>query len=961
MNMQLHIRHNGEQNGKPQFVVLRQSDGKTTQAVSLIPPEQTVVPGRPDSNLQQDLRWYLDDFINMPLGGYLHTAERVQKALKAWGQACFEALFQKDARDWYQDARRNGLDQLRLKIASNEPSILAWPWEALHDPETGTLAHHCRIERQLGELHDPLALPDNLPKDRINLLLVIARPYGDRDVGFHALSRPLVELMREQKLPLRIDVLRPPTFEELRQTLHENPSFYHIVHFDGHGGYGESSHPVSAHAFKGPQGKLIFENEQTEPNPVTADKLGQLLAEYRIPIMVLNACQSAQIDARAENAFASVAASLLKAGIRSVVAMGYSLYVSGAQQFVPAFYRRLFESANVAEATRAGRQAMLASELRVCPFGEHPLQDWLVPVLYQQMPLEEKVLPQLTPLDSKVLFQQESARKIIFPKEAHELGDYGFIGRERAVQALERAFRQPPQAAILIHGMAGVGKTTLAKGYLNWLLDTDGLGAGTYWYSFNEIRSAEFMINDLIDKLLGTNARAAPIPQKVAALVQILREQAYLLVWDNFESASGIAGTEVTALLPEEDRNLLKNLLKQLRGGKTRILITSRSPESWLTVQECYRLPLGGLQGEECWEYCNAVVRDLGLNLKRDDPQKEDFLALINELDGHPLALRAILLRLAEQQDPAKLLADLKQQFKGAQGDESTRRILAVLALFEQGFPVEFDPILQLIGLHERHVQLACLEAMLETAGDNEALAYLSDCLSRLEQAGLLQQLGQGIYLMHPALRSHLSLRHSSVEARQSTFADFFAHLGDYLALKDLHEQRTPFAVHGGNFHHALELAKALNMEQPVAALTQNLAFYAQNTRDYAGARRLFEKLANDSKRVNKAEWEAVAYHQLGRIDEEQRDFEAAEGWYKQSLAIEEKRGNEQGAAKTYHQLGSIAQEQRDFEAAERWYKQSLAIKEKYGNEQGSAKTYHQLGSIAQEQRDFEAAERWYK
>ena len=110
---------------------------------------------------------------------------------------------------------------------------------------------------------------------------------------------------------------------------------------------------------------MIFETEHGKPDSVPADKLGALLREHRIPVMVLNACQSAMVDARAEDAFASVAASLLRAGIRSVVAMAYSLYVSGAEEFLPAFYRRVFETGNLAEGMRAGRQAMLAQAGRV--------------------------------------------------------------------------------------------------------------------------------------------------------------------------------------------------------------------------------------------------------------------------------------------------------------------------------------------------------------------------------------------------------------------------------------------------------------------------------------------------------------------------------------------------------------------------------------------------------------------
>lgn len=134
MTSYLQIRHIGYQDDKPQFVVTRLSDGLPSAAIFLTPPEQVIVEGRPDSNLLHDLRWYLENFLELPLGGYLHTAERVQAALQGWGECCFKALFQEDARDWFQDARRQGLENLTLKIASDDPRVLAWPWEALRRP-----------------------------------------------------------------------------------------------------------------------------------------------------------------------------------------------------------------------------------------------------------------------------------------------------------------------------------------------------------------------------------------------------------------------------------------------------------------------------------------------------------------------------------------------------------------------------------------------------------------------------------------------------------------------------------------------------------------------------------------------------------------------------------------------------------------------------------------------------------
>ena len=954
MSQVLIIRHQGGL----RFSVLRLRGGKQTNPVELTSPDAIAVQDRPDSNLTQDLRWYLESFLELPIPPNTEVARHTQDALKDWGSDCFSRLFAGQALLWYDAARREGLAQLNLKIASDDPRVLAWPWEALRDPHGSTLAHDCRIERQLSELHDPLPLPDALPEERINILLVIARPYGDSDVGFHVLSRPLIERIEAQGLPVQVDLLRPPSFAQLERRLRQRPGHYHMVHFDGHGGYGEageSGHPPGApHIYRGPaQGRLVFEHESTgEPELIEAAKLTTLLAEHRIPIMVLNACQSARIDERADDPFASVAAALLKAGMRSVVAMGYNLYVSGAQQFVPAFYQRLLEDGDVAEATRAGRRAMLLHDARGHARGEHPLQDWLVPVLYQQDPM---TLP--------VAKLQAAARepRADLPKEALQLGQQGFIGRQSAIQALERAIQRQPQAGILIHGTAGIGKTTLAQGFLHWLQQTNGLGGepfvGALWFPFEAIRNAEYVVNQLIEALFDHQATALPMEQKLPALTQALREQPLLLVWDNFESAAGIAGTEVSPQLGEPDRQRLKTLLANLRGGKTKVLITSRSPETWLGTGEAYRLPLQGLRGEEQWEYCNALVADLGLHPRRDD---KDYGALLDELDGHPLALRAILLRLQER-SAAQLLAELKSAFAGARGDPATQRIDAALSLLDGALPPEHGPALQLIGLHRRFVDIDYLAQMLQGTDPEPQRERLNDTLAALEQGGLLQHLGQGVHRMHPALSGFLGHRHPAPEARQRAFVDFMGRLADHLTPKPLYEQRVPFALHGANFHQALSLAKAWSMEAHVYALTQSLAVFAQNNRDLAAAGQLFQALAEHCEAIDDQKRLAAAYHQLGMIAEEQRDFPSAEQRYRESLAISEKQGDEHGAALSYHQLGMIAQKQRDFPSAEQWYRKSLAIFEKQGNEHGAALSYHNLGAIAEEQRDFPSAEQWYR
>jgi hypothetical protein len=72
---------------------------------------------------------------------------------------------------------------------------------------------HTLIIRHLGS-----DLPDDLPRDHINILMITARPY-ERDVGFRSLSRPLLELLEKERLPARIDMLRPPTLQWYKKSL----------------------------------------------------------------------------------------------------------------------------------------------------------------------------------------------------------------------------------------------------------------------------------------------------------------------------------------------------------------------------------------------------------------------------------------------------------------------------------------------------------------------------------------------------------------------------------------------------------------------------------------------------------------------------------------------------------------------------------------------------------------------
>ena len=931
--MQLQIRHTGAlQDGNPSFVIM--FEGKQDTRIVPLTPPQTVKVGTHNTNLLKDLRWYFEKYLEIPIGNYPARAKEIQLELKQWGQECFEALFGTGrAAGWYRDARQKQLSDLCFKVASDDPTVLSWPWEALESRDDGYLAQQCRIERQLDDIGDAYPLSGDLPEKQLNILYIIARPGGDDDVGYQTLARPLVDYVDNEKWPVRIDVLRPPTLNRLRKLLEEKRNFYHIVHFDGHGVFENSVEPT---------GFLVFESDEQKAERVPATKLGELLRPYNIPVMILNACQSAMINENADDPFASVAMSLLKAGIRSVVAMSYSLWVSGAKVFVPEFYHRLFTGGNVALAMQSARRKMYEENMRDTFTGKIEFNDWVVPVLYQQS--AEDILPELNQGDGRV-------RKL--PPEISDLGDYGFIGRDSTILRLEKAIRMNT-AGILIHGMAGEGKTVVVKGFLQWMEATHGLESEVFWFSFHDINNAEFIIDSLTEALFGTEEATLSQKEKSERLIKALRDNPYYIVWDSFESAPEITGKESSAMLQDDDRKLLKQFLRSLRGGKTKVIITSRSPEKWLSIQECFRLPLDGLKGEELWQYCNAIIADLGVF---PDRETETYKELIDKLDGNPLAVRAILSRLAEG-TAEELLSELEDDFCGYEDDDATNRIQEALSAFEYGLSSDFAPVLRLLSLHEHYADAEKINVMLEKT--NEA-ASLEDCFTSLENAGLSRLIKENTYRLHPALRGYLIQRHPAKEEDKRAFVDVMGALADNHSQEQFHEQRSVLQISTANFYRALKLALEFDMQNHALALIQVLAAFDQNMRSFSKAERLIKKLEYVSKEFDNIKFEAIAQFQLGNIALEQHDLDTAEALYKKSLEVDLRLDDDSGAAKVYHQLGIVAQKRYDYDSAQAWYKQAYDVWERQGNEYNTAYTCYQLGALALERRDIGNAEAMYR
>ena len=184
--------------------------------------------------------------------------------------------------------------------------------------------------------------------------------------------------------------------------------------------YGRLNYP----AYSGHKAFLFFESSKPgQSDPAEAQEIADLLLKHSIPIVVLNACQSAKLTADTE---ASVGSRLLESGVQTVVAMGYSVTVSAAVLMMTELYRQLFKNQDLSRALCYARKALHDDKNRKAYYDQTvELEDWMLPVVYQNGgALAEPTLSlrDFTPLEEKEYWPKQF-------RLYHAPGTtYGFVG-----------------------------------------------------------------------------------------------------------------------------------------------------------------------------------------------------------------------------------------------------------------------------------------------------------------------------------------------------------------------------------------------------------------------------------------------------------------------------------------------------------------------------------------------------
>ncbi|MCL4862721.1 MAG: CHAT domain-containing protein, partial [Caldilineaceae bacterium] len=695
----------------------------------------------------EEMRWYLEDYYVWPVGVFQERAGRTEAALPGWGNDLYRAALGADAAQealnaWRQagdgrarrfsvwvdsDPPEGASKKRRAEAAEAASEWLALPWELLHDGG-GYLMHGARAAHVRRRLPNRRHQPVRLAQLPIRILLASPRPEVDEDgnpvpyIDHRASALPLVAAVEKLGDLARVHVLTPPTLPALEAELARAARAgepYEVVHFDGHGVY-DRQVGLGALLFEHPgdAGKL----DGRRMDLVHAETLAAILRDHGIPLVFLEACQTAQ---SATDPLASVAARLLAEGVNSVAAMRASVLVTTAQRFVEAFYQALAQGQRVGEAMLAGQRALAADPDRgaVMGAGRLRLRDWFVPVLYQEEadPPLFGLLPGQAAQQLQAQQRQQALGALPAPP-AHR-----FVGRSHELLRLERLLAQRPYA--VVRGTGGAGKTTLAVELARWLARS-GRCRRVAFASLETIHDDRGLLDSLGRQLVPGPYSVAEHPDLDRALQPVeraLRDHPTLIVIDNVESVLPVGEDDGRWTIDDDPPpggddgpSSIVYRLSSIVHLCTRLLAASPATRLVFTSRE--RLPapfadagavqeLGHLSRHDAVRLVEQVLAQHGWTPPPHDDGRtpDEVTALVKAVQGHARALVLLAPEVARRgvravtADLRGLLAELERRHPGqrenslyASVELSLRRLpppvrqaIRALAVFQGGGHVD--------------------------------------------------------------------------------------------------------------------------------------------------------------------------------------------------------------------------------------------------------------------------------
>jgi tetratricopeptide (TPR) repeat protein len=729
--------------------------------------------GASSHDLLEDVRWLMEEFLGDATAAGPVRAAATKTRMLAEGDRLFRAIFEgtKESEQLWRTIEPR-LAETRIELFAPTAALAATLWELITPPRTGIpLGLSVDSIVRVGGPHSRQFGVQQIETCRV--LLITSRPSGSDDVSYRSIAAKVFSALQATR-SCAITFLRPATFPDCARVLrdaHASGRPFHIVHFDGHGLL-LSKDSLTA---SDPETYIVFEDSGTgEGRLISGSRFANLLADTGPTAVVLNACRSALITTSAsqtEDASQALANSfsheLITGGVRIVVAMNYNVYVASAIRFMAEFYRQLSHGRSIVTAVALARKDMATESRRIDGLSSFHIDDWIVPVVFQAGDdLAIRQGPDLAVLSTELSPDLSLARLSSLPPEP----DLGFIGADDGLLGIDRAFDE--DRVVLIHGLAGAGKTAIAVEFARWYFATGGLAERPLFTSFEEKRTIQTILAELeplMTRRAGPKWSQLTATERSQLAPELLAGQSLLWIWDNIETLNRLSGPEQAELT---------TFLRNAAAAGVKFLLTSRGNESTILGHLPTRIQMPPLRLSDSAEFARTLIGRLGHRAV----DRHDLIGLLVFCEGNPLTLTVALANLFDRfHDPTArqidgFIAELRSGQAALEDENTEDRTRSLTASLQTGFAALNQKALRLLALlylFRRYANVNVLFAMFRPIQDGvfpldydrswtlrefstETPPSLDRILRRAAEVGLLRRSVAQHYWLHPALHLHL-------------------------------------------------------------------------------------------------------------------------------------------------------------------------------------------------------------
>ena len=356
------------------------------------------------------------------------------------------------------------------------------PWEILHDGTDFLLKRLPAIVpvRWLKDGKRRQLTVRNEPANRaLNVLFMAASPRErvERELDFEAEEGAI--LKATQRTPLYLQVEESGWLQELGNVVSEKESgFFDIVHLSGHAEFHDKK-PC-----------LITETEFGDLERSSAEDIATKL-QFQIPKLVfLSGCRTGYSWYSDSSAIPSMAETLLGKGATAILSWGNRVLDESATTAAAALYEALSQGKTVTEALALTYQSLIKNSVR----DWHLLRFYVAETLPGSLKVRGRKRPYAPEVSQEFIDEEKRLR---IPRREE------FVGRRRQLQNCLRTLKTDDEkVGVLLHGMGGWGKTTIAARLCNRLSDYRAI---VLWRQIDETD----LVNKLADKLRDPQQRSA--------------------------------------------------------------------------------------------------------------------------------------------------------------------------------------------------------------------------------------------------------------------------------------------------------------------------------------------------------------------------------------------------------------------------------------------------------------------